>query len=835
MINKLGHFSDKIAGYTIEELNLPTSWDYIYKNDKILLRLDQHGPVMAQLEPPAGIVLFRREYMQRYPSWLVWVTSDSFECGGFTNFFRPCPSIPNPAAKPDKYNVEFSATEAVYTVEHEGLHCQTTFMVPPDEPMALMRLKYKNLRDKPISLNVFPAFRGYVNPAQMAPWDKPEWYLKTSLFKHQKLGFLTQLLNMNAQPDNRRYVVLGFSDDNIVGAETYYEKFVGQGNFENPESVFNNSLRLSCEEARQWGVCEDNTAVCFPAVNAVQYKVNLDPNEEWEFSQVLSLLSNGLNGSLPEETKLAHAFSYLDDEIYSQARNELESKAENLIDMRSINTGREDFDRYVNRWLPILQDWVCSLDRGWPSGMRGSRDSANDFTAMIPLRPKWSRKILLELCCCQRSDGWFPRQYSAFGRKGKHDLRRHVDGGCWVVELVYEYLCYTKDWTVLEEKMPWLDKDDENSILEHLIKAIEFFIVPENLGEHGICKIDEGDWNDAVNLAGLRGRGESVMVSCQTVIALTQMLKILEATRRNGSKSQIDMEAVQYAFESAKNHISENLRKHAFNSQGYFNSVFNDDGYWIFSPNDPDGERRVSGPANWYAISSGVAGSERAESILKELDYLKCEQGYRLFYPPFGKKPLKNVGRIATGDQPVGVFENGTAYNQGSHGFLARALAVAGRGDLLHHAIRCLLPFDQEIHPTVDTMTAPYAVTNCWLRVPGYMGRGGLTFLTGSIAMALRAVYDWMFGIKPQIDGLLIDPCLPPDFEDVSVQFRYLDKQVSLNIIRNKDSKSTIKQARINGVEVKDRRKDSFSKRDSVFINDELICNDKNEIIIELD
>ena len=469
MKKQYGHFNQEIAGYTLEELNLPTTWDYIYKNDKILLKVDQHGPIMAQLDPPGGIVLFRREYMQRYSSWMVWATSKSLDCQGLTNFFRPCPSIANPAAKPDKYNAKFSATEAIYTIEHENLRCETSFLIPPNQPTILMRVKYKNLRDKQIDLNIFPAFRSYVNPAQMAPWDKPEWYLKTSLFKCDRVGFLTQLLNMNAQPDKRRYVVSGFSDENIVGAETYYEKFVGQGNFDNPESVFKGSLRLSPADIKDWGVAEGNNfAVCFPAVNAVKYDVSLKPDEEWEFSQVLSLIENGPNGTLPEKEKLQLPFSYLESTAYYNAKTELDKKAQNFINIRSAATGQDDFDNYLNRWLPILLDWVCSLDRGWPSGMRGSRDSSNDFTAMVPIRPELSRQILLKLCECQRSDGWFPRQYSDSGRKGKHDLRGHVDAGCWAIELMYTYVCYTKDLSILDEKLPWLDEDKDDTVLEHI-------------------------------------------------------------------------------------------------------------------------------------------------------------------------------------------------------------------------------------------------------------------------------------------------------------------------------------------------------------------------------
>ena len=60
---------------------------------------------------------------------------------------------------------------------------------------------------------------------------------------------------------------------------------------------------------------------------------------------------------------------------------------------------------------------------------------------------------------CQKTDGWFPRQISAKGRRGKHDLREFVDGGAFVVEFLYEYLCVTGDFDLLRENCLWLDSD----------------------------------------------------------------------------------------------------------------------------------------------------------------------------------------------------------------------------------------------------------------------------------------------------------------------------------------------------------------------------------------
>ena len=55
-----GHFeqNDK-AGFTINTIDLPSSWDYIYQNGDVLLRVDQHGPVYAQADPRAHLQWYR--------------------------------------------------------------------------------------------------------------------------------------------------------------------------------------------------------------------------------------------------------------------------------------------------------------------------------------------------------------------------------------------------------------------------------------------------------------------------------------------------------------------------------------------------------------------------------------------------------------------------------------------------------------------------------------------------------------------------------------------------------------------------------------------------------
>ena len=112
-----------------------------------------------------------------------------------------------------------------------------------------------------------------------------------------------------------------------------------------------------------------------------------------------------------------------------------------------------------------------------------------------------------------------------------------------------------------------------------------------------------GDWLDCLNSAGLKGRGETVMVSCQLVMCLKYLAEILEKLGKTGGD-----EYLAYADK-----LKKTINEVSYNKEGFYNGVFTDGGNWIFSDNDPDGEKRVYAPTNSYAIISGVAeGKEQA-------------------------------------------------------------------------------------------------------------------------------------------------------------------------------------------------------------------------------
>ena len=52
-------------------------------------------------------------------------------------------------------------------------------------------------------------------------------------------------------------------------------------------------------------------------------------------------------------------------------------------------------------------------------------------------------------------------------------MRDFCDGGAFLLELFYEYLAFTRDLSFVEEKCCWLNSDEQDTVLEHIVKCVE--------------------------------------------------------------------------------------------------------------------------------------------------------------------------------------------------------------------------------------------------------------------------------------------------------------------------------------------------------------------------
>lgn len=823
-----GHFDLSHGGTyvitNVDEIIYP--WEYIYQNKDILLRVDQYGAVNCQANPPHDIMLFKRSETERHSKWIMSFTCDEFHGGlPFSNFENPISAY---LGEKPQSKIVYSPEKAEYFRTYSDFSIKTEFFVPLHGTEAVMRTSIKNISGAKRTLNAFSSMYPYVNKASVSAWDKYEWYLKTSVAKkNDKTVFFTKLFSSRADSSERRFVSFTSDMDGNSTAEISLEKYEESGDFLLPSAFKKGRLNLKpsdfSDEIGEWNGL---SVYGYPPVYACCAPVELNDGESRVFTQVLKMYE-GENYSEKEYSKVENLF---DGEKYDAEIRQVQDFYQKLFSERSIKTGKKIFDYYVNTFVPLQMYWVACLDRGWPNCMRGTRDASNDFIGVLSFDAAWSRRTLLQLVECQRkSDGWFPRQVSSVSRKGKHDFRNFCDGGVFVLEFIYEYLTQSRDYTLFNEQSAWVDDDDKSPFLEHILKAFDYYLCDENNGEHGLIKIHEGDWLDSVNRAGVYGRGESVMATMQLVMSLKLIPKVLDKACKKGFIN-IDVEKLQDKYNTLAERYKQNINESAFNKNGFYNSVFNDDGFWLFSDKDPDGKERVYGPVNSYAVISGVADDAQREKVWQNIDKLKYPFGYKLFCGGLGEKPIAHHGRMASGDIPIGLWANDNMYNHGSHGFLGRALTADGRNEQAADVLMCMFPYDEEHHPVSVTKSAPYAIVNCYQNIPYFYHRAASPFLTGSVAMSLRYVYNWIFGISYDADGLIINPCVCDELNNAEVSFDYCGKRLKLIIRNNAESKKCL----LGGKEVSETKKNEFNGKSNPFIAfEDLKDNDVIEIFLQ--
>lgn len=775
-----GKFSKKPGCYRIEKLPEAGNYEYIYKNDEILVKVDQYGIITAQINPPVGEAVFKREEREvGSPVKAYFSDGESV----FNNF---------DVLRADKLTIDFLPEKSIYRLTFGKTEVVTELFVTEKNKRFVMNVTVKNLGEQVKKYSILKCAFPYLNELLMAPWDKPEWYTRTEYLK-DKNAFLTTKYSVAGKKEERRYLTI-VSNDETNNRELSLERLTAL------------TKNFSVIPDKIGGVTED-TLYAFKQCVSTLATVNLKGGESYSFTQVFAVTDD--EKKIAENIK--NSVKYFDSTVQKAEEEKLAEKHAELFSVRTVKTGDPDFDSFVNGFLPLEMYWVSSLDRGWPTGMRGVRDAANDFEGMLCYDKQMCKGVIENIFSKQRSDGWYPRQVP-FGTGTKFDLREFVDSACFFTEYVYDYLAYTGDYSILENKYGYYDCETQESGLTHLKKGMDYLLSDDALGVHGLVKMRGGDWLDCLSGAGKKGRGESVMVSCQLVMCLKYLVEILNKV---GRVNEVEK------YEKAGYRLKNAINKAAFNGR-FYNAVYTDNDTWLFSEKDEDGEERVYVPTNAYAVISGVANGKENE-IFNEIAKLKTSDGYKLFSKPLGGKFIDGIGKMGTGDFQPYFAENGSVYNHGSQCFLIRALAKAGRYEEISDVLGYALPLYADKHSPEKTCSAPYAITNCYHLVPSFYGRSGFSFLTGSVAMIERAVYSWVFGLNFALDNIVITPCVPKEYANAEITTPFNGHNLTIKYVGY--------GAQIEIAEISGKTFDVSAEGRSVLIDKALITDDLTIII----
>ena len=173
----------------------------------------------------------------------------------------------------------------------------------------------------------------------------------------------------------------------------------------------------------------------------------------------------------------------------------------------------------------------------------------------------------------------------------------------------------------------------------------------------------------------------------------------------------------------------------------------------------------------------GLDDGKARQALDSVAELLACEYGIVLNFPAYTKY-YPEYGEISS--YPPGYKENGGIFCH-NNPWVIIGETVLGRGDRAFDYYRRIAPAWQD-HIELRKLE-PYVYTQMVAGKEAVTpGEAKNSWLTGTAAWNFNAIAEHILGIKPDFDGLRIDPCIPPDWKGYRVTRKFRGATFNIRI-----------------------------------------------------
>ena len=406
----------------------------------------------------------------------------------------------------------------------------------------------------------------------------------------------------------------------------------------------------------------------------------------------------------------------------------------------------------------------------------GYRDSNQDVLGFVQMIPDRARQRILDIASTQLSDGTCFHQYQPLTKKGNADIGGGFnDDPLWLILSTAAYIKETGDKSILDEQIGFADiEGSSNTLFDHLKISIDYTL--KNLGPNELPLIGHADWNDCLNLNCFSTEpGESFQLAGHIDndrVAESVMIAGLFCRACDDLSELMDFIG-----------DSENQKLYASYSEKMRNTIYKRgwDGEWFLRAYDAF--ERKNGLKEkeeglifiecqgWCVI--GKAGLENgyAKQALDSVhERLYTANGIVLQQPAYSKY-YEYLGEVSS--YPPGYKENAGIFTH-NNTWIQIAETIIGRGDRAMEYYKSICPPTKEDQIEIYR-SEPYVYSQMTSgKDAPIQGEGKNSWLTGTAAWSFVAISQYILGVRPAYDGLVVDPCIPSDWDkfDIVRKFR---------------------------------------------------------------
>ena len=766
-----GHFEDASREYVITRPDTPWPWiNYMGTEDFFSLISNTAGGYCFCKDAK-----FRRILRYRY-------NGVPMDAGGRYYYIKDGDSVWNPGWKPCKtplegYECRHGMGYTRITGRQGGIEADTLFFVPIGHRCELHRVRLTNTGRAPKRIQLYSFVEWCLWNAST---DMENFQRNLSTGEVEVEGSV--IYHKTEYRERRNHYAFFGVNRPFDGFDTDRETFLGMYNgFEAPQQVLSGGSGNSL--AQGWS-----------PIASHRFDVSLPPGASEEFIFVLGYVENPADkkftapGVINKEAALRMMDAFASPSQVDAAFAELKAYWDGLLGRFTLQSDVPELDRTVNIW----NQYQCMItfffsrsasyfESGIGRGM-GFRDSNQDLAGIVHLIPERARQRILDIAATQFPDGGCYHQYQPLTKRGNNDIGGGFnDDPLWLIFGTVAYIRETGDFGILEERVPFDNKPGtEVSLLNHL--KISFSHVTDNLGPHGLPLIGRADWNDCLNLNCFSdnpdesfqttenksegSRAESLMIAGLFVAEGRDFAQLLE---KIGDSSAAAVNAAVEAMEEA-------VKKHGWDGE-WFLRAYDYYGNKIGSRECAEGKIFIESQG-WCTMARIGAGEGLCDKALDSAcKLLECQHGLVLNTPAYTSY-IKDYGEISS--YPGGYKENAGIFCH-NNPWVIIGEAMAGRADdAWRHYCKITPAFckDQALRKVEPYVFCQMVAGKDAARP----GEGKNSWLTGTAAWTWKAVSESILGIKPQFDGLLIEPCIPGKYGNYKIHRRFRDAEYDITI-----------------------------------------------------